>query len=137
MSMQITFGEGDRVDAAWRGLTVATAQDGTHPSPFELFLASIGTCAGFYVSSFCRKRGIPTAGIRLDQRVVADPATGMIDRVEIDVRLPEGFPEQYREAAIRAAGACAVKKHLERPPGVEVRAVPAGSAPPDGPSRPA
>jgi len=123
MSMTITLGDGDRVDAAWRGLSVSTEQDGSRPAPFDLFLASIGTCAGFYVSKFCRSRGIPTDGIRIEQRAVVDPATRHVTRLEIDVRLPDDFPPQYREAVIRSAGACSVKKHLERPPVVDVRAV--------------
>ena len=66
MAMQITFGDGDRVDALYRGKTISTDQEGPLPQPFELFLASIGTCTGYYVAKFCHKRDIPTDGIRLE-----------------------------------------------------------------------
>ncbi len=72
-TFEITFGEGKKVDAHVREFTIATDQpaaDGGHntaPTPFELFLASIGTCAGYYVLSFCRARAISTDGIRLTQ----------------------------------------------------------------------
>jgi putative redox protein len=123
MEMTIEFPGGDQVAAHFDGLEVVTNQDGSAPAPFDLFLASIGTCAGFYVSRFCRQRGIPTDGLRLRQRVSADPGTNMVDRIELEIELPPGFPEQYRDAAVRAAKLCAVKKHLESPPRIEVRAV--------------
>ncbi|MBZ5638374.1 MAG: OsmC family protein [Acidobacteriia bacterium] len=122
MEMAIEFPGGDRVDACFDGLEIVTSQDGSAPSPFDLFLASIGTCAGIYVARFCRQRGISTQGLRIRQRVAANPASGMVDRIDLEIQLPPGFPEQYREAAIRSANLCAVKKHLEHPPRIEVRA---------------
>ncbi len=127
MEMTITFPGGDRVDASWSGLTVATDQDGSAPNPFSLFLASIGTCAGIYVVRFCRTRGIPTDGIRIRQTVAADPATGHVDRVDLDIEVPPGFPPEYLGAVVRAADRCKVKQHLESPPEIVTRAVPAGA----------
>jgi len=121
MPMEITFDGGDRVDARYKGLTISTAQDGSLPAPFDLFLASIGTCAGFYVFQFCQKRKLPTEGIRIEQRKVVDRESRMIERIEIDIKLPDEFPERYREAVIRSAQLCSVKKHLEQPPAIEVR----------------
>ncbi len=122
MEMTIEFPGGDRVDAVMNGVRLVTDQDGSSPSPFQLFLASIGTCAGIYVSSFLRQRNLPTAGLVIRQRMVPDPATRLIGRIELDIDLPPGVPDQYRGALIRAAQLCAVKKHLERPPEIEVRA---------------
>jgi ribosomal protein S12 methylthiotransferase accessory factor len=119
-SIDIRIEEADRVTAQGGRYSVTTDQDGTAPSPFDLFLASIGTCAGFYVSRFCRSRRIDPAGIRISERIVSDPAGQQVERVEIAIGLPPGFPERYREAVLRAAGQCAVKRHLERPPAVRV-----------------
>jgi ribosomal protein S12 methylthiotransferase accessory factor len=121
MSIEITFPGGDRVDAMVRGHIVSTHQDDTAVSPFDLFLASIGTCAGIYVSRFCRQRGIDTRDLRIEQRMFDDPGSGMVKRIELEIRLPAGFPQRYREAVMRAAELCAVKKHLDRPPVIEVR----------------
>ena len=123
MAMQITFGDGDRVDAVYKGKTIATDQEGPLPEPFELFLASIGTCTGYYVGKFCRSRDIPTDRIRLEMRRILYPDSKMIERIEIDVQLPENFPEKYRTAVVRAARQCTVTKHLDQPPVVEVEAV--------------
>jgi putative redox protein len=119
--MMITFPGGERVDARFDGRTVATDQDGSTPSPFELFLASIGTCAGVYVARFCKQRGIATDGLSIRQRMHVDPETRRIARIELVIDMPSGFPESYRDAVIRAAGLCAVKKHLENPPEIVVR----------------
>jgi putative redox protein len=123
VEMEIVFPHGDRVDAKLGSMVIATDQDGSAPAPFQLFLASIGTCAGIYVSSFCRQRGISIDDIRIRQRLQANPASRMVERIELDIVLPEDFPEQYKDAVIRSAQLCAVKKHLEKPPAIEVRTV--------------
>ncbi len=116
MEIEIVFPGGARVDALMDGLVVTTNQDGSAPAPFGLFLASIGTCAGIYVLSFCKQRDLPTDGLRIVQRMTYNPLTRMVERIDLDIQLPPDFPEKYKEAVIRAAEQCAVKKHLEHPP---------------------
>lgn len=121
MEMQIVFPGGARVDAITPdGMVITTDQDGSAPAPFGLFLASIGTCAGIYVLSFCQQRGLPTEGMRIVQRNHFNPLTRMVDEIELDIQLPADFPEQYKDAVIRSANLCAVKKHLENPPRFDV-----------------
>jgi len=116
MEMEIVFPGGAQVDAVMGNMVITTNQDGSAPAPFGLFLASIGTCAGIYVLSFCQHRNLPTDGIRIVQRMYSNPANRMIERVDLDIVVPPDFPEKYHEALIRAADQCAVKKHLEQPP---------------------
>jgi ribosomal protein S12 methylthiotransferase accessory factor len=129
MELVIDFPGGARVDAHFGPYTVRTDQppyaggEGSAPTPFATFLASIGTCAGIYVLGFCQRRGIPTEGLRLIQRVEAEPTSGMVRTIQLDIELPAGFPERYKEAVIRAAEQCAVKKHFEHPPAFEIRTV--------------
>jgi ribosomal protein S12 methylthiotransferase accessory factor len=125
MELEIVLPGGDRVDARAAGRVIATDQDGPAPSPFELFLASIGTCAGSYVSRFCRKRNIPTEGIRILQHMRLGTDGKHIERIELEVELPPDFPARYRQAVIRAADQCTVKDHLERPPVIEIALSPA------------
>ncbi len=102
--------------------TVAGGGGGTAPTPFQLFLASIGACAGTYILAFCRQRGLPTEDVRLVQSMEVDPATKLVTAVRLDVHLPPGFPEKYRGALIRAAEQCTVRKHFESPPQILVHA---------------
>ncbi len=120
MEMEITFPGGLEVDANLGSMVIPTNQDGTAPAPFALFLASIGTCAGIYVLSFCQQRGLPTENIRIIQRMQTNPFTRMVEKVELDIQVPPIFPEKYKAAVIRAADQCAVKKHLENPPVFDV-----------------
>jgi ribosomal protein S12 methylthiotransferase accessory factor len=122
MQMTIDFPGGARVDAHFGPYTVRTDQpsngggNGSAPTPFATFLASIGTCAGIYVIGFCRQRGLSTEGLRLIQDLEVDPVSGMVAAVNLDIQVPSSFPEKYRDALVRAAEQCAVKKHLEHPP---------------------
>jgi ribosomal protein S12 methylthiotransferase accessory factor len=46
--------------------------------------------------------------------------TKNLDRIAITLHLPDGFPEKYRSAIIRATDQCAVKKALLEPPEIQV-----------------
>lgn len=122
MEMVIDFPGGAKVDAHFGHLTVPTDQppmgggEGSAPTPFATFLASIGTCAGIYVLGFCRQRGISTEGIRIVQRMHTNPLTGMVGKIDLDIQAPPTFPEKYLPSLVRSAEQCAVKKHFENPP---------------------
>lgn len=120
--MTIDFPGGSKVDAHFGGFTVQTDQppDSSAPTPFATFLASLGTCAGIYVLGFCQQRGLPTAGLRIIQRVHKDPQNGRVGKIELEIQVPPGFPEKYLPAMIRSAELCAVKKLIESPPEFEV-----------------
>jgi putative redox protein len=126
MEMIVDFPGGARVDAHFAGFTVPTDQppqgggDGSAPTPFMVFLSTIGTCAGIYVLGFCRQRGIPTDGIRLVEQARSDRVTGMVTDVQVTIELPDSFPARYAHAVVRAAEQCAVKKHFEHPPVIRV-----------------
>ena len=132
MEMVIDFPGGARVDAHFGPYTVSTDQppsgggDGTAPTPFAVFLASIGACAGIYVLGFCNQRGLPTDGIRVVQRAQGNPLTGMIEQIDIEIQAPPSFPEKYLPSLVRSAELCAVKKHMEKPPKFNVTTAVAG-----------
>jgi ribosomal protein S12 methylthiotransferase accessory factor len=122
LEITATLPGGKRVDAQVGKFTIRTDQpaanggDDTAPDPFTLFLASLVTCAGFYVGAFCSARQIPTDGIRIVQRTESDPKTKLLTRVAIEIQLPQSFPSEHRDAVVRAAAACKVKKTLAAPP---------------------
>jgi ribosomal protein S12 methylthiotransferase accessory factor len=122
MEMLIDFPGGSRVDAHFGNFTIKTDQPpvASAPTPFATFLASIGTCAGIYVLGFCQQRGLPSEGIRIVQRIHSNPFTGMVDKIDLEIQLPPSFPEKYAPALVRAAELCAVKKHFEEPPQIDV-----------------
>ena len=130
MQMNITFPGGKRVDASAGSVTIASDQsaesggEGSAPEPYTLFLASLGTCAGIYVLRFCQSRGLSTEGLALTQTMEWDEAAHKLSRVRLDIHLPRGFPDKYRDAVIRAADQCAVKRTILEPPEFIVTAAP-------------
>ena len=122
MEMIIDFPGGSRVDAHFGNFTVQTDQPpvASAPTPFAMFLASIGTCAGIYVLGFCQQRNIPADGIRIVERVHSNPYSGMVEKIDLEILVPPTFPEKYRDSLVRSADLCAVKKHLEKPPKFEI-----------------
>jgi putative redox protein len=126
MDMEILFPGGKRVEAKYNGFIVKTDQpiaDGgseSAPSPFDLFLTSIGTCTGYYVLSFCQKNNIPTENILLTAHFQRNPKTHLVENIHIDIHVPKDFPEKYINAVVKAASVCSVKKHLENPPAIEI-----------------
>ncbi len=122
MDMKITFPGGKKVNAEIDGFTHKTDQalisggEESAPEPFSLFLSSIGTCTGIYVLRFCQERGIDTNDMEIIQSMDLNSFSGMIDKIKLNIILPDGFPAKYRKAVIKAANLCAVKKHMENPP---------------------
>jgi putative redox protein len=129
MDMQIYFPAGKRVYADYSGFTIETDQpargggDGSAPAPFDLFLASIGTCAGIYALGFMQQRGIDPEGLKLTMRTNFDPEVGLVDKIDLELELPAGFPDKYRDAVVNAMNLCTVKKHLHQPPSFAITTV--------------
>ncbi len=125
--MKISFPGGKKITADYKGFSIATDQpkeeggEGSAPEPYDLFLASLGTCAGIYVLSFCRERGIETKGLGMSLQAEKDDQTRLFSRVNLNIHLPPDFPEKYVKAVQKAAGLCTVKRSLADPPDFEVR----------------
>ena len=126
--MKVSFPGGLRVDVEYKGFVIKTDQpvysggDGSAPAPFDLFLASIATCAGIYVLFFCQKREIPTERAAVVMRTRRNPETKRIEKISIEIQLPPEFPEKYKKAVIKAVDSCSVTEHILNPPVFEVEA---------------
>lgn len=123
MAIDIYFDGNKKVNADIDGFTIKTDQpiqsggDNSAPSPFSMFLASLGTCAGIYVKGFCDQRGIDNTDMHISMDYIYDPVRKMIAKFIILIHVPADFPEQYEAAVIKSAALCAVKRHLN--PGIE------------------
>ncbi len=126
--MTVDFPGGKKVTAHYDGFDIATDQgvdsggDGTAPEPFDYFLASLATCAGYYVLKFCEGRGIPTDEISLHQSWERNEDKKLVS-IAIEIRVSPDFPEKYHKALVRAANTCSVKKTLADPPEITTETV--------------
>jgi putative redox protein len=124
--MEITFDGGKIISAHHNGHIIRTDQSvkssggNTAPAPFELFLASIGTCAGIYIKSFCDQRQIPTDNMKIIQNIEFDWVKRIPSSIKLEIKLPPDFPEKYKDAVINAAELCLVKKTIVDPPLFEI-----------------
>lgn len=124
--MEITFDGGKVITAHLNGHVIKTDQPvklggkNSAPQPFDLFLASIGTCAGIYVKTFCDQRNIPADKIKIIQTMEYDEIYGVPINIKIDIQVPDDFPDKYKNAVINAAELCKVKKTMANPPEFEV-----------------
>jgi putative redox protein len=129
MDMKIYFPRGRRVYAESRHFTIETdhpvSEDGddSAPTPLDLFLASLSTCAGSCALGFMRRHCLDADGSRLIVHADTDPISGLICAVNFELELPADFPDKYRQAVVNAMKACTVKKHLSQPPSFTVTAV--------------
>jgi len=124
--LDVSFPGGKRVDAKMGEFVIKSDQpafyggDGSAPEPFQLFLASIATCAGIYALSFCQSRRINTDSMSLTMECAWDEEKKRYQKFSIDLKLPEGFSEKYKKAVIKSMDLCAVKKHMIDPPEFEI-----------------
>ncbi len=122
MKIEVTFEGNKKVNANFNGHIVKTDQpvagggDGSAPTPFELFLASIATCAGIYIKGFCDQRNLPSENIKIVQDIEVSPETRLVTKINIEIKVPADFPEKYIDALINVASLCKVKQHMMNPP---------------------
>ena len=126
MDMKVYFPGNKRVHADYKGFTIETDQpehgggDDSAPAPFDLFIASIGTCAGIFMLDFMQRRNIPTEGAGVTLHTKRDESTGLIGLITLDLQLPPEFPEKYKDAIVNVVELCSVKRHLRQPPQFEI-----------------
>ena len=126
MKMKVYFPGGKKVYADYKGFTIETDQpqkgggDGSAPSPFDLFMTSIATCAGIYVLGFCQQRNIPADKITIEMDREFNVEKHLIGKITLTNNNHSDFPKQYKKSLVKVAGLCAVKKHLFDPPEFEI-----------------
>jgi ribosomal protein S12 methylthiotransferase accessory factor len=126
--MEIVFPGGKKVNALWHGFELKTDQpesgggEGSAPTPFDLFLASLGTCAGIFALGFIQSRGLSAEGLKITGSFERDEATHLLSKASFKITLPKDFPPKYTAAVIKAAEQCLVKRTMDNPPAFEITA---------------
>ncbi len=125
-ALEVSFPGGKRVDVRVGQHVVISDQpveaggEDAAPGGFDLFLASIASCAGIYALGFCQARSLSTEGLGVALRYETNPETKLPSKFHLDLTLPPGFPEQYRAAIVRSVENCKVKKTIAAQPAFEV-----------------
>ena len=90
------------------------------PTPPELMLASLGTCAGYYAAEYLKTRSLPSDGLRV--RVTAEKAAqpARLTNFRIQVDSPGVEDVRHRDGVLRAVKRCLIHNTLLSAPEVEV-----------------
>jgi len=137
MSISVDWMSGDHfvIDVRAHFLTVdqpyADGGQDLGPTPTEMFVASLGGCVGFYAERFLRRHGIDPNGLRVECEFVTAERPARVQRIDLTLRLPPGFPESRRAALMAVVEHCTVHNSLERPPAVRIELMEAAGAKPE------
>ncbi len=124
--VEVSFPQGKRIDAKIGNFLIPTDQSisyggqEAYPEPFDLFLASLATCAGIYALNFCQRRNISTKGMKLLMSCHWDKEKKLYTKISINLTISEDFPGKYQGAIIHAMELCSVKKYLYTPPEIQI-----------------
>lgn len=124
---------GDRYRMVVRGHGVTVDQPvdagGTDegPTPTELFVGSLATCAAFFAGRFLRRHLSADQDFWIEARFEMADRPSRVTRVEIDLVLPSGIPQAVRDGALAAAERCTVHASIREP--VEIRVAATGREP--------
>lgn len=128
-TLNVAFPGGKKVDVDVGQFHVQTDQclkgggEASAPEPFDLFLASLASCAGIYALNFCQSRNLPTEGLSLDMDWERDDKPPFNARVHYRLTLPTDFPDKYRSSILKAVNLCTVKHYLHNPPEFTLEAI--------------
>lgn len=128
-AFEVCFSGNKRIDVKFKDFLVKTDQsrknegDETAPEPFDLFLSSLGACAGIYAKSFCDTRKISCQGMKLFLTASFKKGQKHLDLIEITLHVNREFPEKYIKPIAKAMEGCAVKNQLHPDINTQTRVV--------------
>src|SRR5579862_10039635 len=92
---------------------------GAGPTPPELLLASLGSCAGHYAVEYLQARSLPTADLEIRVAAAKGTAPARLASFLIEVNVP-GIDERHQQGLLRAVKTCLIHNTLLTSPTLEV-----------------
>jgi ribosomal protein S12 methylthiotransferase accessory factor len=128
-TLEISFPGGKKVDIKVGDFIINTDQspkrggEASAPEPFDLFLASMASCAGIFALGFCHSRSIPTNGLHMEMDWEKDNQPPHAAKVIYRLTLPDGFPSKYRSSIVKAINLCSVKHYIHNAPEFSIEVI--------------
>lgn len=115
MIIDIRFNAAGKIIPSFQGREITMDE-----SPYMIYLATTGMCSAVYVRAFLTQRGMSLEDVSLEQKMIYNRTTNMIENIEVKVVLPDTFPTKYNKAIKAVVNQCPVKQHMVTPPTVSV-----------------
>lgn len=116
--MKISYEGKRQFTASERGHSItvdlpeAKGGEDTGLTPPELLSASLGTCIGVYVTSYCESVGVDCTGMTIEVKQDMAENPNRIGRLHAKVHIPGGVPENRMAAVKKVAGHCLIHQTL-------------------------
>lgn len=94
-------------------------------TPPELLLASLGSCAGFYLAQYLKKHHLATEGtvVRISAKKAVNPPR--LNDFRIEVEIPSAIGDQHSAGIDEAVRHCLIHNTLLNPPSISLEIKPA------------
>ncbi|GGS28315.1 MULTISPECIES: OsmC family protein [Actinokineospora] len=122
-TISVTHLHGNRFLATTRNHPVLVDQPGDDiaPTPVELCVMALASCAAHYAVGYLRAEGLCDRGVTVECRWSMRPNPARVGRVEIAVRTPQPLTDKHRCGLLAAVDHCTVHNTLRLPPDIDVR----------------
>lgn len=90
------------------------------PTPPELMLASLGSCAAFYAGMYLRKHKLADLGTKVHVTADKKKDPPRLDDFRIAIEVPVGLSPQHAAGLERAVHQCLIHNTLLNPPAISI-----------------
>jgi uncharacterized OsmC-like protein len=120
MAIEVRYEGGDRFGIGIRQHEVVVDQPDTGdagPTPTELFVASLASCAAFFAGRFLGRHGIDASGLRVTARHrMADDPPSRVNAIDLILAVPAGVPAHLEPRLRAVVERCTVHNSIARTP---------------------
>ena len=89
-------------------------------TPAELLAGSLGASIAMKEQGYCDRNGYTDGDVGVNLTLELADSPKRVGAIVIDVELPDGFPEDRKDAVRRIAERCTIHETLSHPPRVDV-----------------
>ena len=92
----------------------------TGPRSVELLLLALGSCTIGTLSTYMRRKGLPTDALRVELSGKLDPAANRYASIEMILHVDPAIPAEQRGILLAVAHSCRIHKTLEHRPNIRI-----------------